>query len=127
MAIPVIMLGHQEPPLGEGVMSDSHYSHRSHQHPCSQDHNHLYYDSLHLLHLIKPPISELTTHTLLVWSTIHIPEPSLTPLILTCVFPYLSRSSSLLHYCSPPLLPFHVIPTGNTKDYYCKLSHLDQL
>ncbi len=45
----VPVLGRQEPPLVEGVMSDNHFSHRSHQHPRSQDHNLLPSDSLHLI------------------------------------------------------------------------------
>ncbi len=37
MAVPVVALGRQEPPLEEGVLSESH----SHYQPCSPDHNHL--------------------------------------------------------------------------------------
>ncbi len=44
-----VLGGRQEPPLVEGVMSDNHFSHRSHQHPRSQDHNLLPSDSLHLI------------------------------------------------------------------------------
>ncbi len=50
--------------------------------------------SPHLLQLINLPFtsSMLTPHMLLIGSTVHIPEPSLAPLIVSCVFPYLRCS-----------------------------------
>ncbi len=67
VAIPVVMLGRQELPLEEGVISGSHFSHHSHQHPRLPEPNHWIIDSPRLLQLIKLPF--ISAHSK------HAPHP----------------------------------------------------
>ncbi len=52
----------------------------------------------------SPSISAHSQHSLLVWTTIHIPEPSQTHCTHLCSFP----TSDVP--VSPPLQPFHISP-----------------
>ncbi len=78
MVAPVAARGHQEPPLGEGVVSGIHsHCHLSHRPEQSPDHSHLSTDHPYLQPLIITPTNTFFTQILIVWSTIHCPE--LTP------------------------------------------------
>ncbi len=101
----------------------------------SQSHSH----SLHHLHKItitclliprtcftssSPSMSAHSQHSLLVRSTVHIPEPSQTPLY----FPVFFLTSDVP--VSPPLLfstapTVPRIPARDHSYYHCKLSYLD--
>ncbi len=65
----------------------SHFSHHSHQHPCSPDPNHLIIDSLHLLQLIKLPF--INTHSTHAPHPVYRSLPRTVPdslMLLTCVY-----------------------------------------
>ncbi len=65
-------------------VSESHSpSHRRQRQ--SPDHSHLSSNHPHLQLLISTPISTTRSLTLIVRSTVHYPEPYLTPWFLTCV------------------------------------------
>ncbi len=75
VAIPVAVVGHQEPPLEEGVLSGSR-SHQSRHQLCSSDPNPLITDHHHLSPLIRSTISLHSSCTVIVWSqTLHVYVP----------------------------------------------------
>ncbi len=66
---PVTIVGRQEPPLEEGVLSGNHNHHQRH----SPDHNHLITAHHHLSPLIKITISTHSSQAVTVWSqTLHV-------------------------------------------------------
>ncbi len=135
VAVPVVVLVRQEPPLGEGVMSGSlsHFSHHSqcshhsHQHQRSPDPNPQITNHPHLLQLIKPPfISSLST---LPPRPVYRSHPWTLTRLSTCTYlclltldvPVLHRSC-----CSP--IPFlHDHPTAKQRSSYRKLSHSENV
>ncbi len=69
----------------------SRHSQCSHQHPRTNDHNHLSSDSPHLSPAIKTPVIS-SFPSLTVWSTVHYPNQA-RPTSLTCVFLHLDSFS----------------------------------
>ncbi len=82
---PIATWGCQEPPLGEGVVSESH-SHNHRRQPQSPDPSHLSFVHLQLLSLINTPMISTCSLTIIVRSTVHYTEQYLTPFALTCVY-----------------------------------------
>ncbi len=60
----VAVVGRQEPPLEEGLLSGNHSHHQRH----SPDHNHLITEHRHLSPLIKSTISMHSSQAITVWS-----------------------------------------------------------
>ncbi len=72
---PVAIVGHQEPPLEEGVLSGSH-SHLSHHQVHTPVSTHLITDHRNLSPVIKSTISTHSSRTVTVWSqTFHVDSP----------------------------------------------------
>ncbi len=89
----VYVVGHQEPPLVEGVLSESHHSHCSLQQWHSQDPNPRNSNHRHLSALISSTISLQSSRTLTVWSqTFHA--------WLTRPLPFVYLSAIILTICS---------------------------
>ncbi len=98
VAAPVAARGHQEPPLEEGLMSGfpHRHSHLSHWSQHSPDHNHLYTDHPHLQSAISTPSYTHVTQTLIIRSTVHIPELAWLSLYLpTCAYPQISSTPAI--------------------------------
>ncbi len=74
VAGPIAVVGRQEPPLEEGVLSGNHSHHQRH----SPDHNHLITEHRHLSPLIKSTISTHSSQAVTVWSQhcmLNLPDP----------------------------------------------------
>ncbi len=84
----------------------SHHSHHSHQHPRSEDHNHLSFDTPHLSSVIKTPV--ISTLLPISHCPVYRSHPGTKPdlSILTCVFPYPRHFGFSCRSCSPALPGF---------------------
>ncbi len=93
----------------------SHHSHHSHQHPRSEDHNHLSFDTLHLSSVIKTPV--ISTLLPISHCPVYRSHPRTKPdlSILTCVFPY------------PRHFGFSAAPVLQHSPDSCKRSRLQSL
>ncbi len=97
VAGPVAVVGRQEPPLEEGVMSGNH----SHHKRLSPDHNHLITEHHHLSPLIKSTISTHSSQAVTVWSQTLI--VLLTWLTYLCLSPSCSRAPISVPHLTLPL------------------------
>ncbi len=132
VAAPVAARGHQEPPLEEGLMSGfpHRHSHLSHWSQHSPDHNHLNTD--HLQSAISTPSYTHVTQTLIIRSTVHIPELAWLSLYLpTCAYPQISSTPAIpvllscQHDPDPPAKnPTSVITDKNQRTAICVSAHL---
>ncbi len=118
VAGPVAVVGRQEPPLEEGVLSRNHSHHQQH----SPDHTHLITEHRHLSPLIKSTISTHSSQAVTVWSqTLYV---LLTWLTYLCLPPSCSHVPISVLHRSPPFLCStisslycsHCIPWKRKKD-----------